>query len=119
MLIRIDLYKDLNFNFRELKYLSIFVFIPDINLNSKVYVLVIKVKQSAPEKRTINEIIKDRRTRNEKTDKLTSDVDISTGGLFEIYRATHIFRNSSNIKFLKIEFLKQFFSEEVIFCLNL
>ena len=83
-----------------------FVFIPDINLNSKVYVLAINVKPSAPEKRTANQIIKDRRTRNEKIPKLTSAVDLSTGGLFEIYRATHHFKTSSKISiiFLKPSF---------------
>ena len=61
------------------------------------------MKPSAPEKRTANQIIKDRRTRNEKTPKLTSAVDFSTGGLFEIYRATHIFKQSSKIIFLVLQ----------------
>ena len=54
------------------------MFVSDINLKSRVYVLSIEVKSTVKTKS------------NRKTTELTKVIDPPSGGLFEIYRATHI-----------------------------
>ena len=68
---------------------SIIFVISDINLKSRVYVLSIEVESTVQTKINKNE-------NNRNTPELTKVIDSPSGGLFEIYRATHIVENYSS-----------------------